>query len=437
MSPVRATCVPPQNSIDSRRCVTHAHLVAVLLAEERHRARLLAPRRSAAPRCRRRRSRGSRALTRSSTCAHLARRSAARSARSRSAGDRARPASPSARRASPSTVAQRLVQQVRRRVVARGCASRRSSSTASSTVSPTRERARRRPRRGGRTSVAGRLLACRRRATFAAGAASVPVSPIWPPGLAVERRLGGDDRDVLRVRADRVDLLAVGDQRDDLRLAGGRLVAEELRRADSLGDLPGTRPRPRPRPSPANSLRSRCSSISRVEAGLVDRRSRARSAMISREVEREAEGVVELEHDLAGQRLLAGLRHRRARRRGSARPRSSVSRKRFSSSSATLADQSRALAQLRVRRRPSSRSPSPHSSCRNGSLDAEQLAVADRAAHDPAQHVPRPSLSGNTPSAIRNAAARAWSAITRIETSSPRSRARRSVLPDELAGAAR
>jgi hypothetical protein len=35
--------------------------------------------------------------------------------------------------------------------------------------------------------------------------------------LAVERRLGGDDRDVLRDTADGVGLLAVRDQRDDLR----------------------------------------------------------------------------------------------------------------------------------------------------------------------------------------------------------------------------
>ena len=38
MSPVRSTCVPPQSSRGELAHADHAHLVAVLLAEERHRA---------------------------------------------------------------------------------------------------------------------------------------------------------------------------------------------------------------------------------------------------------------------------------------------------------------------------------------------------------------------------------------------------------------
>ena len=42
-------------------------------------------------------------------------------------------------------------------------------------------------------------------------------------------------------------------------------------------------------------------------------------------------------------------------------------------------------------------------------------AVAHGPAHDPAQHVAAPLVDGSTPSAIRKAQARMWSAMTRME----------------------
>ena len=95
--------------------------VAVLLAEQRHRAQLLAPRRSGqSPAMSGRRSCGISALTRSSTrrFSSSVMRREVREVEAQAVGRR--PASPSARRASPSTWLQRPVQEVRRGVVARG-----------------------------------------------------------------------------------------------------------------------------------------------------------------------------------------------------------------------------------------------------------------------------------------------------------------------------
>ena len=121
--------------------------------------------------------------------------------------------------------------------------------------------------------------------------------------LAVERRLGGDDGDALRERPDGLDLGAVGDERDDLRGARRRLVAEELRRADAVGDLlehrlDGDLAR-------AVELAARALlGHGLLEPGLVD----GGAALLgddARQVEREAEGVVQLEGELAGDLLAA------------------------------------------------------------------------------------------------------------------------------------
>jgi len=56
--------------------------------------------------------------------------------------------------------------------------------------------------------------------------------------LAVERRLGGDDRDVLRHRADDLGFLTVGDQRHDLRRQSATRTADRLTMSPPLAPVP-------------------------------------------------------------------------------------------------------------------------------------------------------------------------------------------------------
>jgi hypothetical protein len=85
---------------------------------------------------------------------------------------------------------------------------------------------------------------------------------------------------------------------------------------------------------------------------------------------------------------------------------------------AGLADQARALGQLRIDA-AHLRDHVARDLVQERRFDAEQPAVIDAPPHDPAQHVFAPGLVGKTPSAIRNAAARAWSAIARNDTAVP------------------
>ena len=164
----------------TRPCVTHAHGVAVLLAEEGDGAAPAWPRRWAAPRSRWRRCLRTRALTRSSTVCFSSSRQRARSARSRSAGDRAPPASPSASTCVAEHVAQRPVQEVRRRVVA-------ADGVAALDVDGRARPCRRRAARPLSTSREvdperrDRPLACRAPRAAPSARRCVPASPIWPP----------------------------------------------------------------------------------------------------------------------------------------------------------------------------------------------------------------------------------------------------------------
>ena len=138
MSPVRETCVPPQNSRE-RADVEHAHLVAVLLAEQHHRARLLRLLDRHDLRARRRVLQDLGVHPRFHL-ADLARRSSACRARSRSASCRRRPASPFCCTCAPSTsrsaLCMRCVTEWLRMVRARSAMSTRASTLSPSLSAP-------------------------------------------------------------------------------------------------------------------------------------------------------------------------------------------------------------------------------------------------------------------------------------------------------------
>ena len=213
MSPVRLTWVPPQNSLDSpmvstrtvspyfspKKAIAPAFLASAIASTSVSAGRLAR----------------TRALTRSSTRWRSSGVSGAKCEKSKRRRSGAT-SEPFCVTCAPSTVrsaqCSRCVAEWLRRM-----ASRRSPSTSSSTASPTRSSPSVTSPRCTYSVDTGRFTSSTRSLALAdadrAGVAHLAAL------LAVERRLGGDDRDPLRVRADRVDLLAVGDQRHDLRRA--------------------------------------------------------------------------------------------------------------------------------------------------------------------------------------------------------------------------
>ena len=127
MSPVRATCVPPQSSRELAD-VEHAHLVAVLLAEQHHRAGFCASSMLHDARARVVRCAGSRALTSASTARISSSVIGALCAKSKRVL-RGSTSEPFCWTCAPEHLAQRLVHQVRRRVVAHRARARASWST--------------------------------------------------------------------------------------------------------------------------------------------------------------------------------------------------------------------------------------------------------------------------------------------------------------------
>ena len=149
----------------------------------------------------------------------------------------------------------------------------------------------------------------------------VPVSPTWPPELAVERRLVDDDRALVAL-AELLDLGAVLDQRQHLRLGDLGLVAEELRRAVPVAQRePDALRRRLAGPDPARA-RLGALPLHRIgEARQVDADA-ARLQRVLRQVEREAVGVVELEGGLAVEDVaLAEVARRVVEQRQAARER--------------------------------------------------------------------------------------------------------------------
>ena len=153
--------------------------------------------------------------------------------------------------------------------------------------------------------------------------------------LGVERRLVDDDRDLVAC-ARRFDRLAgAADHRQHLGLGGLGAVAEELGRPEPLAELEPDRIGLRlagPRPARARLLLLPLHGAG--EAVGVDRDA-ARLQRVLGEVEREAEGVVEPEGDVAGERVAAAEARRSPRRgasgrgracAGSASPRGAASR---------------------------------------------------------------------------------------------------------------
>ena len=276
MSPVRATCVPPQNSFDSPIVTTRTV------------SPYFSPKNAIAPACLAS-AIGSTAVSVAALRADARVDQVLDALRFSSSVSGAK-CEKSKRRRSGATsepfwvtcvaehVAQRPVQQVRRRVVARGC----------------RRAARRRPRgrpcrrRAARPSATsprwthsvdtGRLQSRDDHLRALADAERAGVADLAAL-LAVERRLGDDDRDVLRVRPDRVDLAC---RRRPARRSSTCRRSPRSRGTSSAptrSAIAWNTPSTATSPEPWNSLRSRCSSIARLEAGLVDGRSRARSAM--------------------------------------------------------------------------------------------------------------------------------------------------------------
>jgi hypothetical protein len=123
---------------------------------------------------------------------------------------------------------------------------------------------------------------------------SVPVSPTWPPGLAIERRLVEDD-EAFFAFIQHLDHLPPLISAVTTPSAGLGLVAEELGRADFVADrepdfvftgVPGAGPA-LPRLGPLLGHRI-------FEAAQIDM-DVAQAQRVLRQVEREAVGVVELE----------------------------------------------------------------------------------------------------------------------------------------------
>ncbi len=137
----------------------------------------------------------------------------------------------------------------------------------------------------------------------------VPVSPIWPPELAVERGLVGDHHD--RAGLGALDRPAVDDQRLDHALGPRRGVTQELGRTQILAQVePDRLDRGVARALPGGAGGLALARHGGVEARRVDRAALGAQGILG-QVERKAISVVELERDLAGQRgrgrQLAGL----------------------------------------------------------------------------------------------------------------------------------
>ncbi len=135
-------------------------------------------------------------------------------------------------------------------------------------------------------------------------------------------------------------------------------------------------------------------------------------------VEREAVRVVELERDAPGRSRApsvsshVGVRRRAARARARASPEAHLFLR------GDVRDERRASRRAPGRRRPSRRRPRARTSCKNGRSMPSRCPCRIARRMTRRSTYSRPSVSGKMPSAIRNAVVRAWSAMTRIETSS-------------------
>ena len=182
-----------------------------------------------------------------------------------------------------------------------------------------------------------------------------PVVADLTAGFAVERRLVDDDEARL-AGVQPVDLCAVPHQRDDRALRLLLAVAEELGRAGAVADAePDRLGRGLARARPGGAGLGLLALHRGVEAVEVDRDA-ARAQRVLRQVEREAEGVVELERGVA--RTSCRLRPGRATPRRAGRDRARAWCGTASPRAPGLLDQRSRRAQARDRRRPS-RAPAP------------------------------------------------------------------------------
>ena len=122
-------------------------------------------------------------------------------------------------------------------------------------------------------------------------------------GLGIEGRLVGENGD-LSAGVGFFDLLAVRDDGDDLPLGDRRGVAQELARAVALAEVePDRFVRRLAGPGPALARLGALPLHRGVEPRGIDRPALSAQDVL-RQIEGEAVGVIELERDLAGQRLL-------------------------------------------------------------------------------------------------------------------------------------
>ena len=209
------------------------------------------------------------------------------------------------------------------------------------------------------------------------------MSPTWPPDFGVERRLVQHD---LHLDADRRRLgrVATDDQRQHLALGGLGVVAEELGRAvplrevepDALvGRLAGA--------GPGGAGLRLLPGHRRVEAGDVDAAVSLAKRVLG-QVEREAEGVVEAEGGVAGQRRALGQALELVVEDAQAAVERGLEAGLLVEQ--RLLDQrlgARQLGKGAAHLRDERRDETPH----HRVLRPEQVGVAHGAAHDPAQHV--------------------------------------------------
>ncbi len=220
------------------------------------------------------------------------------------------------------------------------------------------------------------------------------------PALAVEGSLVGHDQH-FAARPGAVNARTVPHDRDDPAVGGGSLIAEELGAAEFLGDVePHLFRSLGARSLPGGAGIGLLLGHRGVEAGAVDPQP-LRAQRILGQVVREAEGVVELERGLAGQRGARG------HPRGRLVEQPEAVRQR-------LAEARLLLEQGRLDQRPGAVQlliGLAHLGDEHGNepvhqrlLRAEQMRVAHRAAHDPAQDI-APALVGRQ-HAVRDQEAR-------------------------------
>ena len=118
--------------------------------------------------------------------------------------------------------------------------------------------------------------------------------------FAIERRLVGEHHDAF-ARACAVDFLAVAHQRDDLAFALGCRVAGEFGGAEAVGQIEPDFARSRVAAAlPSRARRRLLPRHRRIEPGTIDRDA-ARTQRIFGQVIRKSEGIVELERGFTGQ----------------------------------------------------------------------------------------------------------------------------------------